>query len=232
MLYAFRGNTYAFFKDYDKAIKDYTMQIETDPGSAYGLTSRGAAYTIIGEFDKARRDYNKMLRAENPSIRGGGLAGLAWTEFIAGNFAASVRYVDQYFRSNDEYSEIILLRHISLARMGRKEPREQLKTLALKSMASYEKPPYYEKELTSLFPLATLKLFVGNATDNEYGELLTRVRPDGLLICQWNFYFGEKVLLDGDKEKARQHLQKAADECGGDTRELAAAKAELTRIRW
>lgn len=230
MAHVFRGNTYAYYQEYKKAIEDYTFQIQTDPRSAYGLTSRGTVYAIIGEFDKARNDFDAMLQSGNPSVRYGGLTGHGWTYFIEGNFVESFRHLDAWFREDKDFGLDAILRYISQRRQGQAITPAQLRAEVWRQLSEWERSNFNEK--IPLFPVGTLKFYTGAMSRQQFGEYLSYRAPDQLTFCQWHFFFAEKLLIDGDKREAKHHFEEAADRCGGDTRERVAALAELKRVDW
>lgn len=55
------GHEYLKRKDYEKAIKAYSLEIEKNPGDPAGYYNRGTAYLNMREYDKAIRDINKSI---------------------------------------------------------------------------------------------------------------------------------------------------------------------------
>lgn len=237
MIYAFRGNAYAHLKDYGKAIRDYTEQIQRDPDSAYGLTSRGAAFAIMGDFERARADYNAMIKnyekSGNAGVKTGGLRGLAWIEFIKGNFPGASKLVADYFRISEkgDGEDLILLRYIASRRAGQPMTKDQFRLEIFKHMTLIDKGKFSDAGWMETMPIDFVRLYAGALSEEKFLAFWPNASEhDQFNACFWNFYYGEYKLLQGDKQRARGLLQSAADGCGGDVLELPAAQAEVNRL--
>jgi tetratricopeptide (TPR) repeat protein len=58
-----RGNVYTNKGEYDKAIADYTKQLQITPNDAVVYNNRGNAYYSKGEYDLAIADCTKPLQS-------------------------------------------------------------------------------------------------------------------------------------------------------------------------
>ena len=69
--YAARASVYRKFKEYDKAIADYTEAIKHpdkyDPSRSYTIYCRGHAYEEKADIDRAIEDYNQALKLTTSS---------------------------------------------------------------------------------------------------------------------------------------------------------------------
>ncbi len=61
-----RGIVYGIFKDYSKAITDYTKAIEINSNNADVYSNRGLVYAILQDYSKAISDCNKAIEL-NPT---------------------------------------------------------------------------------------------------------------------------------------------------------------------
>jgi len=70
--YFVRGNAYTYFREYEKAVADYTEAVHITPQFADAYENRGEAYGKLGENEKAIADYTKAIRI-NLSVERGNL---------------------------------------------------------------------------------------------------------------------------------------------------------------
>ena len=50
-LFNYRGLTFDYLDNKDKALADYTQAIQLDPNSAHAYNNRGNAYNVQGKYD-------------------------------------------------------------------------------------------------------------------------------------------------------------------------------------
>ncbi len=60
-----RGLAYMEMKEYNKAIKDFSINLELKPDSPKTYYNRGNAYFNIGDYDRAIDDYSEALKLDN-----------------------------------------------------------------------------------------------------------------------------------------------------------------------
>lgn len=63
--YAWRGNTYSFNHDYERAVADYTKAIELNYSDVGVFNNRGLAYEELNDYSRALGDFNEAIR-RNP----------------------------------------------------------------------------------------------------------------------------------------------------------------------
>ena len=61
-IYLYRGNTYYYKKEYDRAIADFNQALQLNPKSALTFNNRGLAYNNKKEYYLAIADYNQALQ--------------------------------------------------------------------------------------------------------------------------------------------------------------------------
>lgn len=98
-----RGVTYLRDGEFDKAIAEFTKEIQLDPASATTYGNRAGAYVAKGEFDKAIDDYTEAIRL-NPELAGAYLGrGVAYD--CSGEPDKAIADYDEAIRLNPRYAE-------------------------------------------------------------------------------------------------------------------------------
>ena len=69
-IYFYRGNTYYYKKEYDRAIADFNQALILNPKSAEAFNNRGIAYELKGDKVKAIESYRQALAvAQYPQVK-------------------------------------------------------------------------------------------------------------------------------------------------------------------
>jgi tetratricopeptide (TPR) repeat protein len=71
--YAFRGRAYVFQSEYDRALTDFTRQIEIDPSDPEAYRARCAAYAGKRDNDAALADNNRAIELTKRRLESSGL---------------------------------------------------------------------------------------------------------------------------------------------------------------
>jgi tetratricopeptide (TPR) repeat protein len=68
--YMTRASAYAFQRDFDRAIRDYSHAIELDGNLTAAYNNRGIVYVSMGEYDEAASDFDRVIALEADNIAG------------------------------------------------------------------------------------------------------------------------------------------------------------------
>jgi len=84
LTYSNRGNSFYDLGQYDRAITDYNVALDLQPGDPVTLSNRGAAYLELGQDSLALEDLNEAIRLypENPVA----LTNRCWIHAVEGRF--------------------------------------------------------------------------------------------------------------------------------------------------
>jgi tetratricopeptide (TPR) repeat protein len=127
--------------DYQGAIIEYTLVIESSPHVAAAFSGRGDAYSKVGEVEKAMADYDRSTQLDPTAIV---------NYYRRGNLYYSIK---NYVQALAEYSHAIELRpDFALAHIGRGHTNREL---------------YGEQEGMSDWKLAA-KLFQEQGNSDQY----------------------------------------------------------------
>ncbi|QDL11815.1 hypothetical protein DP114_31470 [Brasilonema sennae CENA114] len=64
IVYFYRGTSYFYKKDYDRAIADYNQAIKLDPNDAQAYNNRGISYFYKKDNNRAIADYNQAIKLD------------------------------------------------------------------------------------------------------------------------------------------------------------------------
>jgi tetratricopeptide (TPR) repeat protein len=208
-LYGDRGVLMFRKGDLERTIADFSEAIRIDPKFALAYQNRGNAYRAKGDFERAIIDYSDAIRLDPTSAALYGDRGYA--HFFKGAFAAAISDLGHANEiAANPYR--MLFRFLAQAGLGESGAAELSASAArLKSKD---------------WPYPAIELFLGQRSVER--TLGVAGNPGNL--CEANFYVGEWHLLRGDRDRARQSLQLAADGCPKNFYEHAGAVAELERL--
>ncbi len=66
--YMMRASAYAYQRDFERAIRDYTRAISLDGDLAAAYNNRGIVYVSMGEYDDAASDFDRVIALEADNI--------------------------------------------------------------------------------------------------------------------------------------------------------------------
>lgn len=183
-----------------KAIADLDQVLAEAPDDVDALVDRGGLNIRAGRYGPAVKDFSALLKLEPKSAAAAYNRGRA--HYAAGEFKAAAAdfALTLKLRTNNPYAA--LRRHLSEGHVAGKPPKDDA---ALKAAA--------EKLLPEVWPRPLLELFMGTGTPEALLAGINQV-PAQLrqpVLCEANYYLGERALLAGDKESARKFFQAAAD---------------------
>lgn len=225
----------------DDAIADYTSALELDP-SPSTYSNRAQIYLRLGEYSKVIDDCDaalainaeysscyidiafaqmalgnndaagaalKKLFAFDPENTDG-LGVLARLDFLEGNFANSARSFEAAARDRPEDAYLAMWSELARRRAG--EPRHLSEAAVTLDLSAWPGP--------------LLQMYLGKVDIETVRNSVTGDEQ----LCEFDFYGGEWLLVEGRTEEARVLLGDAARICPYDYIEKQPAKVELLRI--
>ncbi len=242
-----RGNAFAALGQYDRAIEDYDKAGGVQPGAAV-FQARGNAYRAKGESEKALRDFDSAIRlATSPAAlgdRGDMYLELGQSSRALEDLAEGVRlgpddpgaylskgraefYLGKWDDAAADFQKSLSLDpanpyafiwlHFAGARAGKDDARSVEQQLQQLRLAEW--------------PAPIVNLLLGKIKPATAIALASDADPDKKMSqqCEAEFYVGEYLLTQRDKEGAVTHLERARGTCSHVFPEWLGAKLELIR---
>jgi lipoprotein NlpI len=205
-----RGLTYHAEGGYGHALADYGEALRLAPESADAFKGRALIYQAEGDYDHALADYGEAIRVSSEKAGMYRYRGVAF--LYHGDLAKALADLGQAHEldSSDAYSALWL----DIVGYRNKTPSQ------LKQAAS-------TIDMT-VWPGPLIRLFLGEADLAQTTAAANDDDPDTkqLEVCEVNFFAGE-LALRSNKEEAIRLFRLASGNCGIDSLEWTAAKAEL-----
>jgi lipoprotein NlpI len=214
-----RGSAYDERGDYDQAIKDLDESIRLNPYSSQSVDSRGWEYLRKFDYKQAIEDFDRAIYLEPKNPRPYANRGIA--KFLLGDFSAA----EEDFVQNEHLSPKGAARVYSglerlLAHMRQTQGKTPGKDFKLGT-----------NDLTR-WPGPIMAFYEGFGTE----EAVLHAADSGFptekkwKLCQAYFFLAEHALLDGDREKAMQFLQKSLATGATTHAQYAWAQGELHNL--
>lgn len=183
-----------------KAIADLDQVLAQSPGDIDALVDRGGLNIRSGRFDAAVADFSTLLKLEPKSAAAAynrGRANYAAGEFksAATDFALALK-----LRADNPYAA--LRAHLAAARQAGKFPKEDA---VLRAAADKLEPEVWPRPLLELF------LGQGDAAALLAGIAQIPANLRAPVLCEANYYLGQRALIEGDAVAARTYFQAAVD---------------------
>jgi lipoprotein NlpI len=217
--YLFRASGYIETGDYDQAIKDLDESVRLTPSASWSFATRGWAYIGKYEFKRAVEDFDHAIQLDPKNSYAYANRGIA--EFLLGDFTAAERDFEENERLSPKvargYSDLNRL----LAHMRDTKGTAPGKDFKLAA-----------PDLTQ-WPGHVVGYYEGFGTEDT---VLTAASPrfpkeTKWKLCQAYFFFAERALMDGNREKAIQLLQKSLDTGAKEDVEYVWARGELHNLQ-
>jgi lipoprotein NlpI len=199
------------------AIADLDRVLAIAPDDQEALLDRGGLNIRAGRYDNAIRDFGQLLKLDPKAAAAAynrGRAYYAKQDFknAAEDFALTLQ-----LRANNPYAALRL--YLAQSHLGKGDEAVLTKGI--------------DKLDPTIWPRPLLELFAGTGKDPELiagiEELPPKLRAD--VLCEAQYYLGERALLNGDKEAARDYFAAAASSGASTTIERIDAKAALARVK-
>ena len=209
-----RGDSYKAKGDLDHAIADFDAAIALDPKYAHAYANRGNAYSDKGDLDRALADYNTSLELDPKN--GDSYFDRGRFYFFRGTLANAVEDFGRAsaLDSTDAYKALWL-------------------DIANRRSHLPSRLPAAVKQLDmTAWPAPVVRLYLGQSTaqaalaaaDDRDAEIRKQQ------ICEANFYGGEYILQQGQKDDAAKLLRAAAADCPKSLLEHDGALADLKAL--
>jgi lipoprotein NlpI len=198
------------------AIADLDKVLAGAPEDRDALVDRGGLNIRAGKYDAAVQDFSALLKLEPQSAAAAYNRGRA--RYAKGDYKAAAAdfSLALKLRADNPYAA---LRHY-LAE-GHITGQLSNQDAALKKAAERLEP--------EVWPRPLLELFLGTGTPEALlagiNEVPAKQRPP--VLCEANYYLGERALIAGDKDAARKFFQAAADTKAATQLELIDARNAL-----
>lgn len=199
------------------AIDDLTQVLSQAPNDQEALLDRGGLNIRAGRYDSAIKDFSHLLKLDPKAaaaVYNRGRAYYAKEDFknAAEDFVLALK-----LRENNPYAALRL--YLAQSHLGQGDAKVLKKGI--------------DRLDPSIWPRPLLELFAGTGTDPALiagiNELPPKLRTD--VLCEAQYYLGERALLKGDKNAARDYFTAAAATHASGTTERIDAKAALARVK-
>ena len=243
--YTSRGDLYKRKRDFDHALGDFNKATQLEPNYALAFFERGLLQKARGDFDQALLDFNVSVRLDDGYAPAYFNRGLVY--YIMGN---NLRAIDDFTRSvtmDPKDASAYFNRGVALFLIGNRAadaaadfkkaneliPKNAYFVLWLDIAERRTGSPRQLRRTaaqvdSTVWPGPLLRQFLGELT---YSQTLA---PDGTdpttsdgKFCEANFYSGELMLANGEKQEAFRLLRLAAKDCPQSFIEGSAAIVEL-----
>lgn len=199
------------------AIADLDQVLELVPDDQEALLDRGGLNIRAGRYDDAIRDFGQLLQLDPQAAAAAYSRGRAYYakqdyQSAAEDFALALK-----LREDNPYATLRL--YLAQSHLGKGD------TAVLERGI--------EKLDPMIWPRPLLELFAGTGAGPALlagiDELPAKLRAD--VLCEAQYYLGERALLNGDKAKAREYFIAAGATGASTTIEHIDAKAALARAK-
>lgn len=199
------------------AIADLDRVLGMVPDDQEALLDRGGLNIRAGRYDAAVRDFSQLLTLDPQAAAAAysrGRAHYAKQDYqnAVNDFALALE-----LRADNPYAALRL--YLAQSHLGKGDAAVLKKGI--------------ERLDPMIWPRPLLELFAGTGTDPALiagiNELPPKLRAD--VLCEAQYYLGERALLNGDKAKAREYFTAATATGANSTIELIDAKAALARVK-
>jgi lipoprotein NlpI len=200
----------------EAAIADLDQVIAIAPDDQEALLDRGGLNIRAGRYDDAIRDFGQLLKLDPKAAAAAynrGRAYYAKADFknAAEDFALALE-----LRAANPYAALRL--YLAQSHLGQEDAAVLKKGI--------------DKLDPAIWPRPLLELFAGTGDDPALiagiNELPPKLRTD--VLCEAQYYLGERALLKGDKNAAREYFAAAATGASATTERID-AKAALARVK-
>jgi len=213
-----RASIYAYARDFEAAIADFSAIIAHKPDDAFAYAGRGNVYLIDGSMARAIADLDEAIKLD-PNFGGAyNLRGLA--NFYLGDMGRASADFRRAYKMDLENPYLLLWFYMAENRAGRgmRADAELQKGLANLKLDDW--------------PAPVLALFLGEVSVHEF--LATAPQGNDQAArerrCEIYFYAGEDQLMAGKPELAAELFRSVLDTGVDNFKEYRAATAELARL--
>jgi lipoprotein NlpI len=237
--YTSRGELYKRKRDFDHALGDFNKATQLEPNYALAIFERGVLQKARGDFDHALLDFNISIRLDESYAPAYFNRGLVY--YIMGNNSRAIDDFTRCIKIDPKDASAYFNRGVALFLIGDR---------AADAAADFRKAnelvprnPYFvlwldiaerrtgsPRQLSRTAKQVDLTVWPGPLLRQFLGELsyYQTLASDGDgIVCEANFYRGELMLANGEKQRALRLLRLAAKDCPQSFIEASAAIVEL-----
>lgn len=182
------------------AIADLDQVLAQAPDDMDALVDRGGLNIRAGRYDAAAKDFSALLKLEPSSAAAAYNRGRA--NYAAGKFKAAAADFATALKLRADNPYAALRAHLAQGRVAGKLAKDDP---ALQAAVAKLEP--------EVWPRPLLELFLGTGTPEALLAGVNLLTPNlrAPVLCEANYYLGERAAIAGDKEVARKYFQAAAD---------------------
>jgi lipoprotein NlpI len=199
------------------AIADLDKVLEIAPGDQEALLDRGGMNIRAGRYDDAIRDFGALLKLDPKAAAAAYNRGRAYYAKADFKNAAEDFALTLELRADNPYAALRLF--LAQSHLGNGD-----EAVLKKGIEGLD---------PTIWPRPLLELFAGTGKDPELiagiNELPPKLRTD--VLCEAQYYLGERALLRGDDAAAREYFKAAAASASSATTERIDAKIALARVK-
>jgi lipoprotein NlpI len=214
-----RASAYVETGEYDLAIKDLDESVRLTPSSSRNFDMRGWAYLGKFEYKRAIEDFDRAIQLDRKNSDAYSNRGIA--AFLSGHFSAA----ENDFMLNEQFSPKPARVYSDLERLlaHLRDSKGKMPGGDFKLGAS---------DLTQ-WPGQIVGFYLGFGTEDTVLHAADSRFPKerNWKLCQAYFFIAEHALLDGNREKAMQFLQKSLDTDATGDPEYMWARGELHNMQ-
>jgi tetratricopeptide (TPR) repeat protein len=248
LAYNDRGRAYLAKGDLDRAIADYSEAIRLDPKFVLAYNDRGLAYATKGDLDRAIADYTEAIRLD-PKIasaynnRGYAYATKGDNDRAIADYSEAIRLdpklVMAYYNRGREnlFAGTLPKALADLNQASELNPKNAFAALWLDIVNKRSNLPSRLAETTkqidmTKWPAPVIRLYMGQLTPEAVLAAADDTDPTVKRghVCEANFYSGELVFQQGNKDEATRLFRLAVADCPKDSIAYESANAELKAL--
>jgi len=199
------------------AIDDLDKVLSVAPDDQEALLDRGGMNIRAGRYDDAIRDFGRLLKLDPKAAAAAYNRGRAYYAKGAFKDAAADFAMALSLRADNPYAALRL--YLAQSHLGAGDAAVLKKGI--------------DKLDPAIWPRPLLELFAGTGTDPALIAGINQLPPQFRtnVLCEAQYYLGERALLKGDKNTARDYFAAAAATGASATTEHIDAKAALARVK-
>lgn len=200
---------------YDLAKVDFEEALKIEPNDGSILADAAINSFNVGQYERARDYVNKAL-ALDPSSQSP-LMTLVYTNYFEKNYQEASRNLLVLLKNrsevNDGYAAIWLY-------LAAKRNNEEAATVVKPFLASNQ----------SAWPHPLLQYLIGDKSIDQVLDAARAGQKDSSRLCELYFYLGEKNLIEGKTDQAKEYFRKSVDTGVVEFNEYLMSKRNLQRL--
>lgn len=203
---------------YNQALADFKITVEMEPGFIDGWFAQGWALEKSGKDMQAMESYSRAIALKPNHV--GALFSRGYLNLFGNDPAAAERDFSTTLNFAD--GDIKLYTHLWLYVARARQGKEANTVLARESLSAN----------LSKWPGVMVRYYLGTVSEAEAVRAIEQTAPADLAArrCAGYFFLGEKALLQGDPDRARNFFEKTLQSGVDRLRQFDGARRELARL--